>query len=89
MLNKKYLVFGGWVRSKHDRQSHYVAPRMVAYLYNVNPLECIFIADKAELNPQTFLPYGFNENHNLIKLGPQTNGKYNLSEVNQLKEKNA
>lgn len=82
MIDKKYLVFGGWVRSKQDKQSHYVAPRMVAYLYNVNPHECIFIADKTELNPRTHLPYGFNENHNLIKLGPQTNGKYNLSEIN-------
>jgi len=34
---KKYVIFGGKVKSKYDGEEHYIPPYRVAELYGLNP----------------------------------------------------
>jgi dTDP-4-dehydrorhamnose 3,5-epimerase-like enzyme len=40
---KKYLVIPSEVRSKSDKQKHYIPSNQLMNLYNVNPSDCIVV----------------------------------------------
>lgn len=39
---KKYLCIGGHIRSDNDGDIHYISPKKLPILYQVNPQECYF-----------------------------------------------
>ena len=65
---KKYLVFGGEVKSKTDGDIHYISPSRVAELYELDPRECVFVDIRRR---ETFLGYD-----GLISLFPLNSGRY-------------
>lgn len=66
MSNKKFLVFGGFVCSKHDKQWHFIDAIQVAKLYRIPLCLCLFAS------------MGFKHEHNLIELHADASGKYEL-----------
>lgn len=70
---KKYVVYGGFVRSKNDYQEHYVSAYKVANLYGVKIMECILI--DANTNTKGLKTDG------LIRLCPDSDGIYKLPKV--------
>lgn len=73
---KKYIVRGGFVRSKNDGQIHFVSAREVARLYNAPNEACIFPKEH-EIDSE--IQKGFT--NKLILLRPRNDGKYQLKEV--------
>lgn len=73
---KKYLVYGGYVTSKFDRQRHYVSPVKVAILFNVNPSDCIYVTPSTCVDALG-VPRGLKEEY-FIVLHPKQNGDYSL-----------
>lgn len=76
-MNKKYLVIGGYVTSKHDSQEHYISANRLCELYNINPNECFLREHPAK---------GFHcEIHgiprDIITLRPRYYGNYSLANV--------
>ena len=69
VVQKRYVVVSGWVRSRYDGDVHFIPAHRVAQLYKVNPLECHFCDA-----PESYrgLPDG------LIVLGPDSTGKYQI-----------
>jgi len=41
-VKKKYILYGGYIQSSTDGQSHYISARMLCNLYGLNPEECYF-----------------------------------------------
>ena len=79
---KKYLVSGGSIMSRFDRQIHYISPIQVAQLFNVNPRECIFVSESTYVDING-VPRGLKED-DFIVLTPKGNGNYNLErELNE------
>lgn len=66
----RYVVYGGYVISKHDAQEHYVGPTEVARLYGVNPSECIMARTVSET-------IGYKHDR-YVWLGPDSSGRYEL-----------
>jgi len=65
-MEKKYIVYPGWVDSSRDGERHWINARQLMILYGVHPNECL-VAN--ELHPA----------HNvsgLIPLHPRYDGKY-------------
>lgn len=71
MAHKKYLVIGGEVTSKNDRQRHYVSARRLVDLYRVRIGECILFDDQEQIPPY------YNE-LGLVVLRPDYEGRYEL-----------
>lgn len=42
-MNPKYLVFGGFIISKKDGQTHYIPARRVMELYKVDRKDCMLV----------------------------------------------
>lgn len=74
MNTKKYIVRGGLIRSRNDRQLHHVSAREVASLYRVPHEECIF-PNEDELDSK--IQKGFV--NQLKTLSPRSDGKYIIS----------
>lgn len=75
-MMKKYIVYGGKVRSRHDKQIHYVSAGTLANLYRVNPKECIMI----DYSTPEYWHKGYSEEflRSLKVLKPKNNGDYTL-----------
>ena len=65
MNNQKFIVMGGYVKSKHDGDTHYIPAHDVADLYNIPPK----FAKKDTCGV----------NWNWIGLHPDSSGEYNLA----------
>ena len=76
MNKKKYIVRGGYVRSKNDKQSHFVSASNVAQLYRVKHDECVF-----PLSSQYDSELCERYQNKLISLRPRNDGKYSLHDV--------
>ena len=76
---KKYLVWGGHVISKNDKQMHYVPGHKVASLYKVPPSECIIIDgfDAGSIHRVSQLR---RTRPDLIVLYPRDDGNYDLED---------
>lgn len=72
MMKKKYLLQGGYITSKHDKQRHYISANQLATLYKVNMAECFAIDEQDP--PQK--AYGLPKD--LIVLRPDYDGNYTL-----------
>ena len=66
---KKYIVYGGYVKSKNDGQIHYIDSLTVCRLYKVSPAECIFPDREIEAS---------REHGKYKELYPRSDGEYNL-----------
>ena len=73
---KRYLVYGGYVTSKFDKQRHYVSPVDVAILFKVNPNECIYVTPDTNVD-DLGVPRGLRK-EDFIVLHPKQNGDYSL-----------
>ena len=73
---KRYLVYGGHVTSKFDKQRHYVSPVNVAILFKVSPSECIYVTPYTHVN-ELGVPRGLKK-EDFIVLHPKQNGDYSL-----------
>lgn len=73
---KRYLVYGGYITSKFDKQRHYVSPTNVAILFNVNPSECIYITPDTPVDSLGVIR-GLKE-EDFIVLHPKQDGDYSL-----------
>ena len=69
---KKYCVFGGYVRSNQDKDIHYVSGRELIKLYGLNQKECA-IAPAEKLF--------WKMPKDLIALGVRADGNYTLPRV--------
>lgn len=68
--NRPYLVFGGYVVSINDEQTHYVSPIRVMELYGLTRAECILLQDEED----TKLRMCRREEH--IEFHPDPTGRY-------------
>lgn len=66
---KKYCLFGGYVRSKNDGQVHYVSGRDLIDLYGLPPRQCV-VAPLEKLY--------WRMPSNLIALGVRNDGNYTI-----------
>ncbi|OQC71839.1 MAG: hypothetical protein BWX46_00519 [Candidatus Cloacimonetes bacterium ADurb.Bin003] len=65
-MDKKYLLYPGYVVSETDGKRHYITAKALMKLYNVPPEECV-----------VWIPYRPYPNQDkLIALHPMANGKY-------------
>lgn len=69
---KKYILFGGMVRSRNDAQEHYISARRLAVLYNLRVEDCILV----EMEDQHKLQ-GVDQTK-YVCLHPRFDGKYEL-----------
>lgn len=76
-MNKKYICFSGYVKSKSDGDTHYIQASRVAELYRVNVNECILINSPSDLETKT-RGYTKEMMDSLTALHPQNNGDYTL-----------
>ena len=67
---KKYLVYGGWVTSINDGDSHYVSAKQVADLYGVPYNMCKFVDNNDRIRLSSVDDY--------IVLRPRYDGIYIL-----------
>lgn len=76
----KYIILPGWVRSKSDRQLHFINHDKLIHLYGLNKDECVIIN-----NDLLSLP---NKYKHLPILEPRYNGDYksHLEQINKLIE---
>ncbi len=68
---KKYIVIGGYVRSKSDGDEHYVSAGKLCRLYNLNPEECYCVEEKEYERKKRGMP-------TLPVLRPRFDGNYHL-----------
>lgn len=66
----RYVIFPGYVRSKWDKDLHYISANNLIQLYGVNPKECKIITEMNEKQHKT-LPDD-------IELYPDYSGNYSL-----------
>lgn len=66
----KYILYPGFVVSKHDRERHYVGAQQLARLFGVDMRECITAEPSARFSSE-FLD-------KLIPLRPRPSGNYTL-----------
>ena len=71
---KKYICYGEYMKSRNDRDIHYITSRRVAELFNVNPLLCYFV-DRENTNPLRGV-----KKEGLIGLHPEYDGNYYLKD---------
>ncbi len=72
MKEKKYVVLGGDVISRHDGDRHFISTRQLCDLYGVDPEECILVGAFSNFEiKETDYP-------NLPRLRPQYSGDYSL-----------
>lgn len=64
----KYLVVGGYARSQHDGDIHFISPVALCRLYGVDTKECLLI-----WNIDTLLGMDLSK---YIILRPRSDGKY-------------
>lgn len=69
-MEKKYVVWPDYVRSKTDGQEHFISFRQLCHLYGVNPAEC-YDASMVEI------VRGIDRTK-LIDLMPRYDGNYTL-----------
>jgi hypothetical protein len=62
----KYCMHGGWVKSRHDGDQHYVSAVRLIRLYGLDPKECVVSIKQ------------FMEREDLIHLHPRYDGNYRL-----------
>ena len=73
---KKYLCYGGNIKSRNDGDIHYIRSSVVALLYGVNPKECIMVDYST---PECwYKAYPKELLDSLVVLKPRSDGKYNL-----------
>lgn len=77
MNTKKYLVIGGYVRSKNDGQKHYIPAHRLVDLYNVSPSECI-LTDSKDMD-RALCGIHPNDRSKLIRLFPRYDGDYRIT----------
>lgn len=82
-VEKKYVAIGGHVRSKNDRQLHYVSATRLPQLYRVDPRECIILSDRTMNLPN----FDWDDYSHLIKLTPDIRGEYDISKLTKGKSK--
>jgi len=77
----KYIILPGWIRSKSDRQLHFITHDMLIHLYGLNRDECIIINN-------IYLLTLSNKYKHLPILEPRYNGDYksHLEQINKLIE---
>ena len=68
----KYIVHDGYVKAK-DGDIHYISHQQVQRLFNVNPLECLYVN-----RPDWFRGYTPEYIKRLKVLAPRQNGDYTL-----------
>lgn len=69
----KYVLFPGYVISKHDLDSHWISADRLAYLYGVDIRKCIVVDNR---RPSTSM--GYRKMPNYVELYPDPSGKYEL-----------
>lgn len=74
-MEKKYLVFPGHVRSRHDGEEHLITAMRLMELYKVNPEECIVVGDLNEAGRIMEEEPRFKD---MIHLAPRWDGDYTL-----------
>ena len=72
---KKYICYGGWIKSIYDGDFHFITSRRVAELYKVNYKECIFVDNEDQGRGLSL--------KDKIELYPSTDGNYSLREVKE------
>lgn len=70
---KKYIVYGGYVPSKSDKDLHYISAKKVAELYGISPRECLMIDNYNKDEKTRGLIIG-----DRIELYPRFDGSYKL-----------
>lgn len=73
----RYVLCPGFVRSRHDGQSHYVGPMDLARLYGVRLEQCE-IFEPAQWWPESYYRMAEERTRGLIKLAPRSDGKYTV-----------
>lgn len=73
---KKYLCYGGNIKSRNDGDIHYIRSSVVAMLYRVNPKECIMVDYSTP--EHWYKSYSRDYLNSLIVLKPRNDGNYNL-----------
>lgn len=68
MKKKKYLVVGGKIESKNDRDVHYISPMQLVRLYGVDPRDCVLVSDAEDLRGR--------DCEGLTILSPRYDGNY-------------
>lgn len=78
---KKFVCVGGYIRSRHDKQLHYVDAHNVMMLYRLNPFECVLVdgLDSGHLRSH-------RDEQPLIHLHPDPTGRYDLSDLLRRRE---
>jgi hypothetical protein len=75
MLSKRYIVIGGYVRSRNDGDVHYIEAVELVSLYGVNPAECILVDRGEEVRKLAGIEHDPNR---WVRLYPREDGKYVL-----------
>ena len=68
-MSKKYALIGGYVRSQHDFDMHFVSANDLLRLYGLDPKICVLLDSR---RPESLLRL----NNDLIRLNPREDGKY-------------
>ena len=73
---KKYLCYGGNIKSRNDGDIHYISSNVVALLYKVNPRECIMV----DYSTPEYWHKAYSKEFldSLIVLKPRSDGNYKL-----------
>lgn len=69
--NKKYVVYPGFVQSRHDGDVHYITARQLMHLYGVRLSDCVVAQSDTDLLGRDFT--------GLIPLRPRYDGDYRLN----------
>jgi hypothetical protein len=73
-MSKKYICYGGYMRSKNDGEDHYIDAHRLPQLYKVKEGDCIFI--NSDFDAERKLK-GLNLDK-FKKLYPRHDGDYTL-----------
>ncbi len=73
MTEIKYFIHPGYVRSKTDRQKHYISGDRLIDLYGVDPKKCLICTD------ENMLGRWINRTDNHVHLYPDADGRYLLT----------
>lgn len=76
---RRYLVYGGWVDSRNDHDSHFVSAHRLVQLYGLNPRDCLLTDREDGRFPEYLAP-----DVEYMVLRPRYDGNYTLPEDTDL-----
>lgn len=83
-MEKKYLIFPGYVTSSNDGERHHISAYRLIKLYRVNPAECVIYDGRQDKTRGTRR----EEESNLIQLYPRSSGVYEVPQQQEERTKN-